>query len=261
MKYKDRINVGIFLFLLISTIFFCYTLYNFKPITLRKQIFQFEYGEELSTDPAYYLSSHENTTKHAVLNLDNVLGTVGQYRASVDYYDVTLYFEIKIVDTTKPKFILYNNQVTIEKKNTLFVKDLIASIDDMSVTQSYFYDEDTGAKVESMVFEDVGSYIEKVIVVDEHGNESSIQRVKVNVIENTTPPKILGVEDITISLNQPIDLLEGVSAIDDLDGNITHKMTVTGHVNNGAIGEYQVIYSVSDSSGNKTEVVRKVTVE
>lgn len=52
----------------------------------------------------------------------------------------------------------------------------------------------------------------------------------------------------------------GYSASDNADGNLTDDVVVSGSVEDGAEGTYTLIYSVSDSAGNQTQVTRRVTV-
>ena len=52
----------------------------------------------------------------------------------------------------------------------------------------------------------------------------------------------------------------GATATDNVDGNITSKITVASYVNTAIVGTYSVIYSVKDNAGNVSSVVRNVTV-
>jgi len=52
----------------------------------------------------------------------------------------------------------------------------------------------------------------------------------------------------------------GASAIDNYDGDLTSRITVTNRVDWTRIGTYYVTYSVSDASGNTATAVRRVSV-
>jgi hypothetical protein len=52
----------------------------------------------------------------------------------------------------------------------------------------------------------------------------------------------------------------GYTAIDNLDGNITAKVLVTGTVNANKTGQYILTYSVSDMAGNAASTTRTVNV-
>jgi len=81
--------------------------------------------------------------------------------------------------------------------------------------------------------------------------------------ENEDSPVILlnGVTlNVTINWNSYFDPLEGIMAIDNLDGDITNKIIVENKVNNRKYGTYDVIYKVTNSKGKTTTLIRKVTV-
>lgn len=52
----------------------------------------------------------------------------------------------------------------------------------------------------------------------------------------------------------------GFTASDNYDGDITDKVVVQNNVDNSKIGSYEIVYKVSDSSGNETSVKRVVKV-
>jgi len=83
----------------------------------------------------------------------------------------------------------------------------------------------------------------------------------VEVPINDVKPIITLIGSKTISVNQGTIYTDlGATATDDVDGNITSKITVVNKVNMTVPGSYQVIYTVADSSGNKRIAVRSVTV-
>ena len=53
----------------------------------------------------------------------------------------------------------------------------------------------------------------------------------------------------------------GATAIDDLDGNITADIVITGTVDTTKAGTYNVNYSVRDTAGNVTTLTRRVIVQ
>lgn len=75
-----------------------------------------------------------------------------------------------------------------------------------------------------------------------------------------TVPVIFGVDDITVNVGSDFDPLSGVSAIDDLDGDITTELVITENVDTTTSGVYLVRYDVSDSQNNQTIELRYVTV-
>jgi len=53
----------------------------------------------------------------------------------------------------------------------------------------------------------------------------------------------------------------GATANDNKDGNLTSQITVTGTVNTNQVGEYTLIYTVSDEAGNTATETRTVYVK
>lgn len=92
-------------------------------------------------------------------------------------------------------------------------------------------------------------------ILDCKGNENVA-----GVCIDSTPPQLSGIDDIEIELNAVFDPLFGVSAIDDLDGDITESITVTENINTNRPGTYLVKYEVEDSFLNKTYEIRYVIV-
>lgn len=107
----------------------------------------------------------------------------------------------------------------------------------------------------------MGTYIERVLIVDKNGNKSQPKRVKVIVSRNKIKPVIKGVSDITIALGSSFDPYSGISAHDDLDGNLTSKIKIKGQVDTLKKGEYTLTYSATDSSGNTAVKKRRVSVK
>ena len=83
--------------------------------------------------------------------------------------------------------------------------------------------------------------------------------------EDVTPPDIrLETEDITLSVSDPRPrLLEGVSAVDDHDGDVSDKVQINDvrlvRSDPGALSEFEVSYVVFDSSNNMAYRTRKLT--
>lgn len=77
---------------------------------------------------------------------------------------------------------------------------------------------------------------------------------------DTIAPLINGVVDATINLGDPFDPMHNVTATDNVDGNLTAAIIVTGSVNVNEAGTYVLTYTVSDEAGNETVAERTITV-
>ncbi|SHG78096.1 immunoglobulin-like domain-containing protein [Winogradskyella jejuensis] len=105
-----------------------------------------------------------------------------------------------------------------------------------------------------------GTYTVTYTVTDAAGNSGSAIRT-VNVIADTTPPVITlnGSANITLELQQTYNE-QGATATDNIDGNLTSSIVISGTVNTNVAGTYTVTYSVSDAAGNSASTSRTVTV-
>ncbi|WP_299189114.1 DUF5011 domain-containing protein [uncultured Aquimarina sp.] len=136
------------------------------------------------------------------------------------------------------------------------------SFTDPGATASDDIDGDISANitVSGAVDTDVpGSYTLVYSVEDSSGNTSSVERI-VNVVDNIPPvitiigdnPLVVRVDD---TFNDP-----GATATDNVDGDISSAIMVTGSVNVNVVGEYVLTYTVSDTAGNEVSETRSVNV-
>lgn len=258
---QNKIIVAILSAFVLIDIGLVYLALAISPIKLKRECFVYEYGETISTKVEDYVNGNESILQSVQLNLDKVSTEVGKYQASVTYFNETYPFEIEVVDTARPKVKLKQIEFHIRIGQKIKAKDLIEKVEDFSKTTVYFYDEDTKELSQSKSYVKEGSYIERIIVEDVYGNQSSALRVKIVVYKNRVKPELHGVDDIAIEVGSIFDPLDGISATDDLEGDITYKIQVSGEVNTMVAGEYRLLYSVSDNEGNIVKKIREVTVE
>ena len=74
-------------------------------------------------------------------------------------------------------------------------------------------------------------------------------------------PQLKGVNDIVIEKGQDYNVLNGISAYDKEDGDLTHKITVDGHVDTSKVGTYKVRYNAIDSEGAEESSTRYIKVK
>ncbi|MCR8659836.1 immunoglobulin-like domain-containing protein [Paenibacillus endoradicis] len=83
----------------------------------------------------------------------------------------------------------------------------------------------------------------------------------VHVIADPVKPVIVLNGSSNIIVEQGKIYVElGVQAIDNIDGNITDKVTMSGYIDTKTVGVYTLIYTVSDNAGNVAQIERTVTV-
>ena len=80
--------------------------------------------------------------------------------------------------------------------------------------------------------------------------------------QDATKPTITlnGNENMVIYVNDTF-VDPGVIATDDKDGDLKDKVVITGKVDTKTAGTYKITYTVQDSSGNTSTVIRTVTVK
>ncbi|WP_025820609.1 immunoglobulin-like domain-containing protein [Shewanella marina] len=103
----------------------------------------------------------------------------------------------------------------------------------------------------------IGDTILVYSVIDTDNNETKQPRT---VTVYSALPELMGVTNTQIKLGEQFDPLNGVSATDAEDGNLTADIQVSGTVNTDVVGNYSLVYSVTDSAGQTATAKRIVTV-
>ena len=105
----------------------------------------------------------------------------------------------------------------------------------------------------------VGKYVITYII--EHKGKKDIVKRIVEVVDNIPPELTLNgdLKEIAYLDEEYID--SGYKAIDNYDGDITDKVVIEGKVDIFTEGDYEIKYSVQDSSGNIREAKRIVTIK
>ena len=73
-------------------------------------------------------------------------------------------------------------------------------------------------------------------------------------------PVIKGVADKEIAVGEKFNPLDGVTAFDNEDGDLTSKIVVTGSVDTSKAGSYSLTYTVADSKGLSTTAKSTIKV-
>ena len=177
--------------------------------------------------------------------------------------------------------------VTVKEKPVVPPADTeaptFAGVDDVEITVGATFDPLAGVtatdetdgdvtksiKVEGTVdTSKAGTYTLTYTVSDKAGNTATAKRVVTVKEEPVTPPAedrtapvFSGVSDVTVEFGASFDPLAGISAKDDVDGDVTKSIKVEGSVDTSKAGEYTLTYRVSDKAGNTASATRVVTVK
>ncbi|MBQ6477579.1 MAG: DUF5011 domain-containing protein [Bacilli bacterium] len=238
-----------------------------------------EYGKEtVTTEANAYSWVNYNTEDVASTKISGkytnsyfpILGTtkVGSntwYKVPVDINGTEREFGYTLasapdVSITKYKYTASNNPPVINasnkeiKVNTEFdpMNGVTATdVEDKDITNKITYTSTVNNKV-------VGTYKVTYKVTDS-GNLTTTKEITVKVLSNDKP--VINATDITIRQNSSFDPKAYATAYDTEDKDITNKIIVKENtVNTKVVGEYTVVYEVTDSDKNTTTKEVKVTV-
>lgn len=159
---------------------------------------------------------------------------------------IKLYKEIK--DNTNFKL---NGKPSIKVKYSASFTDSYVSLNDKDKYKVYINS--------NLNEKQIGNYIISYTI---NINELFKERLyrKVSIIDDEKPEiELIGDKEIIIDYGSKYEE-KGYTAIDNYDGDITNKVKIKNTIDSKKAGTYYVSYTVSDTSGNKTSVKRKVTV-
>ncbi len=96
-------------------------------------------------------------------------------------------------------------------------------------------------------------------IIKEYNKEITVIKEIVLNVEDTIYPVIEGVSNKTITVGDKIELLSGISATDEIEGEI--EVQVEGEVDTSKAGTYTIKVYAVDANGNRTDAEYTVTVE
>ncbi len=161
---------------------------------------------------------------------------------------------VSIVDTTPPLItLLGQNPVTVSFGSAYSDPGASAyDIVDGDVTSSIVFTPPANASAP-------GSYEFVFTAQDHSGNVARAVRV-VNIVDDAAPViSIVGDTNVTVNLGDAYTDA-GATAVDNVDGDLTAQIKVSGNLTTAVPGTYPITYTVTDSAGNRASAVRKVTV-
>ncbi|HHU60118.1 TPA: transglutaminase [bacterium] len=196
-----------------------------------------------------FLKEKNDLPAATLIEPQSVPEKLGTYPAKVLINDIVYESNILVTDLTAPKGETVNQKVwqndTIEASR--FVSKIV---DATNVTVAYKEQPD---------FTRPGDQVVKLLLTDEGGNETELEAM-LTVVQDTEPPAIYGVKDLTIYINNPVSYKKGVYVYDNRDGEISVSVD-SSQVNQKEVGTYNVIYTATDSSGNTSTKEAKCNVK
>ncbi|MPW26760.1 HYR domain-containing protein [Alkalibaculum sp. M08DMB] len=164
---------------------------------------------------------------------------------------------------------VYEIEIQIEKRvysSNLEIIDTIHPVADI-VNQEIWNDEEISASefVENIIdetdvdvyykqqpdFDKVGTQ-EVIIILEDTSQNLTELKGQLNVKEDIEPPTIKGASNKTIYIGDKVSYRNNITVTDNRDENVD-LVVDSGNVNLKKVGSYEVTYTATDSSGNKTE--------
>ena len=161
------------------------------------------------------------------------------------------YFERNKLDALEDNFKLKGEStITLEYKSKYYEPGYSIEIDG----KNYSKDVEVLSNIDESK---IGEYEVKYTI--KYKNYKKTLTRKVKIIDTVSPELTLGDKEIYCTVNDKCDDIT-YKAVDNYDGDITSKVTKTSNVDIKKKGTYGIVFSVEDSSGNKTEQILKVNV-
>lgn len=156
--------------------------------------------------------------------------------------------DIVTVDTTPPVVSIVN--LKIWKGDKANAMSFISEIEDASSVNVCFKTEPDFTKT--------GNQFVELLVEDAYKNITEARAI-LTILEDNEPPKITGVRDKTVYLDQTVSYRKGVYVTDNRDKDVQLDID-SSDVNIKKEGTYKVVYTATDLSGNESEKTISIKV-
>lgn len=201
-------------------------------------IYKFPLVSLLSSNPEVTVSGEIDTNKLGEQTITYSFDHFGKHAEETR--------SVTVADTSGPVITLTTNPDYYTKPNEEYVEEGFTAID--------LHDGDVTSAVTRTVEKDKVIYS----ATDSFGNTTTVER-EIPYDDRVAPEIALnGGGEITWLIASPFK--DSFTATDDVDGDITSKVKVTGEVDIYTLGDYKLVYEVSDSYNNTTKVERLVRV-
>ena len=212
---------------------------------------QLVYGKDTYQEPGATATANGEAVEVQITGSVDMtkLGTYKiTYKAQYSWVTKTVKREVRVVDATAPVITLNKVPGYMTPPGEDYVEEGYTALDD--------YDGDITDKVQVRIEGEVIYYTVK----DSSGNETTVERQIVR--KDVVAPTITLKGDASITINAGSAYQEpGYTAEDNIDGDITDKVEISGSVNIYHAGTYTLTYTATDSHGNQATAERTVTVK
>lgn len=203
-------------------------------------------GVETTVDIRNFVSD-ENVSASFVTELP--VGKGGIFTLRLLCADREYEVEYVITEDVPPQAI--GIEVTVEAGTmpdpAVFADEIV---DDTAVTVTY---------KESPEFVLAGKQPVILVLTDLFGNTAEVEATA-NIVPAADGPQFTGLETIYLELGATVSYKTGVTATDTQDGQLSFEVD-PGNFDNKTVGSYTVLYSATDSAGNRLVMPRTIVVE
>lgn len=160
----------------------------------------------------------------------------------------TYHANIVVADTIAPQGT--TRDLTVYQEDMPTAEEFIVDIQDVTdVTVSFKEEPDRNC---------AGNQNVTLVLTDTSGNTTEVGAILTIVVDRTAP-QIEGVRDVEVYQGETVAYRTGISVWDDRDESPA-LVVDSSKVDLSLPGVYEVIYIATDATGNKTEIIAKVTV-
>lgn len=249
MKANLKLKIGYILIAILFSIILALLIMMPSITLVGKNDIEMNVGEEFK-EPGYKAFwMFKNQEKQVTIKNNIDTKKIGKYKVIYTLKVGKLKAEevrnIEVVDKKSPEIkLLGNNYVCREKE---YEEEGYQAIDN--------YDGDITDKVLVKRKKDTMIYTVK----DSSGNQTEVKRKLIQGDIEAPKISLNGEENIVIHLGDSYQE-QGATAIDNCDGSLNDKITISGEVNTNQVGQYTLTYSVVDELNNSSSITRTVQV-
>ena len=240
-----RIVLGFaFLALLIGMV--SYTAFKFLYVSAPRSTFAFELGENINTDPSYYLEAGPLALALSDADFSRVdTGRPGIYPMTIHYLWMDYDFDIAIADSIAPEIHVPEGPLFFVQGTELKPSDFYENVVDADHDVDIRFNTDL-MENSSLSCEFLGRYCAWVIATDSSGNSS---KCSVDYIVDL-PPEIGEIDEFYYAIGSEDSILNYVTAYDQTDGDLSDRVTLSENLRYISFPvDMELTLSVTDSCG------------
>ena len=227
-----------------------------KPYMKIEEIENLEVKSQMNIETPTTYYHFQNITNNVKTTGTIDLNKVGEYNLKFEVDTLMGKYEknakVKVVDTTAPEIELVGEQEYEQSYKSDYMEPGFTA-----------KDKNDGTLTEKVTIskEDINNneYYIKYEVEDSSGNKAEKKR-HIIVIDDIAPEITLnGSGNIVLEINTSYQE-QGAKAVDEIDGDLSDKITIEGTVDSSKEGNYTITYKVSDKNGNQAVKNRVITI-